>query len=520
MHERKTPEPGARFDDAASVSNDAGREGSRRRDLAIGAFCVVLAILTGLAFAPFTYDDGYITYRYADNLSLGRGLVFNPGENVLGTTAPMFAVLLAGLTALTRSLSMTVAAWGTVVSLLSLAAAVVSLQTFRREGGPLPGAAQSVVLAVMVFAARWNIEMIGCENMAVLGLVSAAFAFAFARRGEVVPGVLAGLAASLRFDAGLAAAALGILLWVERRKLPWRYGLAGLLPIAGSLAWLHSTFGTFLPNTLQGKRSELALVTAGYLRSEFGWLVRSFDARSAPLIVALALAGLVATCRLRGRPLRFAIAFGGWLSAHELLYRVVGVPFAPWYHIAAINALLALAVAGAFAIGEVAASALRPRGGRGAALTAAAAGVLLVALPLASSAAFIREHLRRPPDPRIRVYRDVALEIAARAKPESSVAAVEIGALAYFSDCRVLDLVGLVDPEVLRARGDGTLARLVWDRKPDFIVDNPGFHASFLAPLVEGGELERRYREVAVFRRPEYPHAVRLLERVAPAGHE
>src|SRR5512147_2730340 len=98
MHERKTPEPGARFDDAASVSNDAEREGSRRRDLAIGAFCVVLAILTGLAFAPFTYDDGYITYRYADNLSLGRGLVFNPGENVLGTTAPMFAVLLAGLT--------------------------------------------------------------------------------------------------------------------------------------------------------------------------------------------------------------------------------------------------------------------------------------------------------------------------------------------------------------------------------------------------------------------------------------
>lgn len=519
MSERGTPEPVARFDDAASVAEDAPRAFLTRANLATGAFCLSLAILTGLAFASFTYDDGYITYRYADNLSLGRGLVFNPGEKVLGTTAPMFAVLLAGLTAITRSLSMTVAAWGTVLSLLSLGAAIVSLHSFRRESGPLPRATQTIVLAVMVFAARWNIEMLGCENMAVLGLVSAAFAFAFARRGELIPGLLAGLAASLRFDAGLAAAALGILLWVDRRKLPWRYGLAGLLPITASLVWLHSTFGTFLPNTLQGKRSELALVTAGYLRSEYGWLVRSFDARSAPLIVALAAAGLVATGRLRGRPRRFAIAFGGWLIAHELLYRVVGVPFAPWYHIAAVNALLALAVTGAFAIGEVAARSLRLRGGNAAALTAAAVGAVLVALPLASSAAFIRDTVGRPPDPRIRVYRDVAMEIAVRSKPESSVAAVEIGALAYFSDRRVLDLVGLVDPEVLRARNDGTLARLVYDRQPEFIVDNPGFHATFLAPLIEGGELERRYREIAVFRRPEYPHAVRLLERVAPAGH-
>jgi hypothetical protein len=40
-------------------------------------------------------DDAYITFRYAENLVRGHGLVFNPGERVLGTTAPLWAGLLA-----------------------------------------------------------------------------------------------------------------------------------------------------------------------------------------------------------------------------------------------------------------------------------------------------------------------------------------------------------------------------------------------------------------------------------------
>src|SRR3989337_1683613 len=46
---------------------------------------------------PRTIDDAYITFRYAQNLIAGEGLVYNPGEAVLGTTTPVYAVLLAGL---------------------------------------------------------------------------------------------------------------------------------------------------------------------------------------------------------------------------------------------------------------------------------------------------------------------------------------------------------------------------------------------------------------------------------------
>ncbi len=40
-------------------------------------------------------DDSYITYRYAQNLNFGIGLVFNEGERYFGSTAMGMAILLA-----------------------------------------------------------------------------------------------------------------------------------------------------------------------------------------------------------------------------------------------------------------------------------------------------------------------------------------------------------------------------------------------------------------------------------------
>ena len=60
--------------------------------------CVLILILTPLAAACYhrvQVDDPYITYRYARNLAEGRGFIYNPDERVLGTTAPLYAMLLA-----------------------------------------------------------------------------------------------------------------------------------------------------------------------------------------------------------------------------------------------------------------------------------------------------------------------------------------------------------------------------------------------------------------------------------------
>src|SRR5437879_965714 len=55
----------------------------------------VVALLARVLTGPHPIDDAYITFRYARNLAEGLGLVYNPGDWVLGTTAPAWALVLA-----------------------------------------------------------------------------------------------------------------------------------------------------------------------------------------------------------------------------------------------------------------------------------------------------------------------------------------------------------------------------------------------------------------------------------------
>ena len=63
-----------------------------------------LALAAGLLVARFAalydphliVDDAYISFRYADNLARGLGLVYNPGERVEGYSNFLWTLLLAG----------------------------------------------------------------------------------------------------------------------------------------------------------------------------------------------------------------------------------------------------------------------------------------------------------------------------------------------------------------------------------------------------------------------------------------
>ena len=65
------------------------------------ALLVIVALAARLIPGPRTIDDAFITFRYARNLLAGNGFVYNPGERVLGTTTPLYTLLMAGLAAFT-----------------------------------------------------------------------------------------------------------------------------------------------------------------------------------------------------------------------------------------------------------------------------------------------------------------------------------------------------------------------------------------------------------------------------------
>lgn len=86
----------ARLGQNAFVQIEPGLRPLDRRRLPVGVWiiCVTVVVAAWWLHLGHSTDDGFITFRYARNLALGHGLVFNPGEAWLGTTAPGWAMVL------------------------------------------------------------------------------------------------------------------------------------------------------------------------------------------------------------------------------------------------------------------------------------------------------------------------------------------------------------------------------------------------------------------------------------------
>jgi hypothetical protein len=456
-----------------------------------------VAVLPWLAVAALfcahlagrSLDDFFITYRYAQNLAQGNGFVFNPGERVFGTTAPGMGLLLAAGHLLTRipihwlgTLSTGLALTGIALLLLTGAAA----EGRRLEawvGGTLlltntyiwacHGAEGPVVVALLLLAARWG------ETRPVLS------------------GATAGFAAWCRPDAALAVGLLGLLLWGERRRLPRRYGIAAFCVLALGAALAFFYFGGVLPNSWRAKQAE-ALGGAGSAGLLF-WpaslpLFRRHLGVALPWILILGVAGQWPLFRRGGRPGRLLVLQAVALA---LAYPVLGVGLAPWYVLPVLISLLCGLAFAAGAAGRAAASAL------GEVRLAPAAGVLLAAGLLAPAVLSIGSRglawYRGSGHPlHFEGYRKAGLWIGRSSRPGETVAAMEVGTLAYFSQRTVEDLEGLVTPRSIAFVTSRDPAGAFLARPAHYTVTRPSLMAG-MRKITRRRWFQESYQEVARF---------------------
>lgn len=433
--------------------------------LALGAVTLaVLALALGHGTAGF--DDAYITYTYAKTFAEGGGLTWE-GVPVLGTSTPFLAVVL-GL--LERAWPLGVDWWGSLLGWLSLwglGLALVALA--RREGWFLGGA----VAALVALGAPGLVKFIGSEFLPAVALVVVA-AWALASGRRTAAGVALALAVALRTEMGIAALALaGAFLVAERGR--WRdvTRVAGLALALWGL-WLLALWriaGTLVPSTLAAKQAQGASVL-GIWPAGRGLVENLLSLTPAALFfrrdlfgnllaIALPLAGLAAWFLLGRARWRFAAALLLWGPLHLALFALLGVGAYPWY---AIPFWLACALAIGLAF-ELARALPRDR----ARIAVAVLGVALVAGILGSRDSFGWQ-LRPAEDERKAVYRQVA-ELLDTYPPGTRLAAWEVGYLGYYAANPVLDLLGLVTPEVpLDLVRQGQLAEIRERLRPDIVM--------------------------------------------------
>jgi hypothetical protein len=412
-----------------------------------------IAAAFGSRLAGNAVDDFYITYRYAWNFAAGQGLVFNPGERVFGLTDPGAGLVLGALHALTR---IPIPVLGTALTGLALVwIAVVLLLEARDRGRTAEGVAAGTLIAAST--ALWVNQ--GAGIFLALALLLQAARTAGSR--PVLAGLLAGAAVWMRPDAGLGVLFLGLLLVGEGRRIPWRFGIAAAVVtgLGAAAAWAY--FGTPLPNTLAAK----AAMAAARVES---WSGLRFWPRAAPVlrrhwgplwgwIAAAGAAGLVPLWRHAGnagRAGRLLALFGAGLA---VAYPLLRVPFFFWYAVPSLIAVLAGVPFLAGAAGRLAASALK-RSPAPARAVVGAAVALLILVPLAASlgraeARWLQAY-RWPQH--LEAYRQAGIWIRAHSDPSDDIAYVEIGVPAYYSERKVVDLLGLVTPEAVPyvTRGD------------------------------------------------------------------
>ncbi len=252
----------------------------------ITVLAFVLLVVHTLSFG-FVIDDAYISFRYAQNLIDGHGLVFNPGEAVEGYSNLLWVLLCA--------LGMKVGAapllWSRILGGLS---GLVTLQLLPGIVGrlapnatirnPWPGRFAQLVFAAVGAAACWMFS--GLETPLFLLWMTAAWRAALRR--SPVPAGLFGLLLILTRPEGPAPAVI-FLAWsllprsAEDRDRPagmWGRWLGPALLVLGTAAfflWRKSTFGYWLPNTYYAKTGDLAgqlktgLPYAGDFLLRLGW---------------------------------------------------------------------------------------------------------------------------------------------------------------------------------------------------------------------------------------------------------
>jgi hypothetical protein len=222
--------------------------------LLIGSAGIIRILFVARLLPDGLFDDAYITFRYAANLARGFGLVFNPGERVLGTTSPLFTFVLAagGRILGARYIEEIAVAVGILACLGTL---VLCERIFTIAG--MHSAVKWTFLTVVAFLPSFiSNSTSGMETPVVLFLMALSFYLAMETR-LLALSIVGFLLFLSRMDTGIWLLALGIHILLSRRGKPMR-DLAGPLALfcAATAAWLCFTkiyFGSIVPQSIVGK---------------------------------------------------------------------------------------------------------------------------------------------------------------------------------------------------------------------------------------------------------------------------
>ncbi len=461
---------------------------------------LLVLVLGAILLRGYVTDDTYIHLRYARHvLELGE-FSFNPGEATYGASSPLWimglvALLKAGLAPLAA-----IRGLGLFSAALTLLIAWRLIERMRLPAG------WPTTLLLLIAADAWFLRwgMSGMETplagALLLALLRPAVAWHEPSEGArpwLAWGAAAGLATLTRPEfLLLAVAAAPWLLWAHRRR--FAHGTvaaavamaAGLALVLGPwLAYASHAFGRLTPETAAAK-SFAPTIAPGALLASLVRIAGQLGTVQGMLWVALLVVAVLAlTVRGRG-----ASAPAGRRFADDVGHvALIGIPVTwalllaggyavkqVWVISRYVSPLLPALLLAAARLAVMMRERLATAGGRrlrAADLVLAAAVAATIGWNLWFTAGPVRDHARDFSRGVQECFIGTGNWLRANTPAGTVVAALDIGALGWASERRILDLAGLVSPEILELGREMGFERMVADgvwleaARPDYVYD-------------------------------------------------
>jgi arabinofuranosyltransferase len=469
-------------------------------------------------------DDAFISFRYAENLSHGFGLVFNPGERVEGYTNFLWTVILAAcdrlgfnLISASKALS-ALAGVGTLVVLYLIGKAVFA----SRSENTLLIALPLLLFASMGSQARYVVS--GMETLAFTFLILLAIYLLLFRKLPWMAGGFFALGAMTRPEGMLYFALAWLFLILEQTRI-WElnsppghaikpslrqasrtlfsFSVGFLILYGPYFLWRYTYYGYLLPNTFYVKASEFQ-----WARLQRGWdtlLSLLAEWWLAPILVL----SFFSASSIRNN--RVWLLFIAMFLATCIYFAYIGGDFTVWFGprllIPVLPCLLLLSSEGLANISQ--AQWLPPQYkiwlqlGLSALLLTISFWLSWPARPFSGNVLTVQNQ----------GWAELGLWIEAHTDPTISIATDAAGLIPYYSGRYTIDMFGLTDAHIahmdLSQREPGVIAHEKYDpgyileRRPGCIVsswvDQSGT-ASAAGLLEVKDELKNRYHLVAVAR--------------------
>lgn len=428
-------------------------------------FAIVLSLFINIILQIFlgdwTYDDPFITYRYAENLANGNGFVYNVGEKILSTTTPFYAILLAAL----KNPFLNIPKVAIIVSLLSVSAGGLAILLILQKFG-LHFASWFGLILYSLFPTVINTTSSETPLYLALGLFSIYF---FLEDKYILSSVLSGLMVITRPDGVLLPFILVLYYFFKHRKINYKFilGAGTIICLWYGFAWVY--FGNPLPVTLMVKQSQGEMAISQLFPAGFISTLRNYSQNKVYWIYfVFSLLGVVKLSKKQFIPLWIIIS---WNIVYFLSYTILGVSRYFWYYAPLVPTFILLSAAGLEWLIVI----KNPR--------YRYTIFILILVTTISFQLIGLQNLTTNKDKRIEIYKDIGTWISKNTPSDSKIGVLEVGIIGFYSDRTMIDFAGLIQPDVARQMKNTSTYQetSIWaiqHYKPDYLVLHKNFFSS------------------------------------------